>query len=134
MYCHGPCSQPCSRPPPTHAFARDSWTSAGKSPMESLFLSPGSSCTRFYCSLQGSISQSHVSSGSSTAELMVTSSKKTSAIPTLRAPVPAVDHSQPVPPPETLKYSSVSVSVGYLGPGVYKVCLSPLSVPGRSRV
>ena len=107
MYCHGPCSQPCSRPPPTHAFARDSWTSAGKSPMESLFLSPGSWCTRFYCSLQGSISQSHVSSGSSTVGLMVTFSKKTSAIPTLRAPVPAADHCQPVPPQETLKYSSV---------------------------
>ena len=134
MYCHGPCSQPCSRPPPTHAFARDSWTSAGKSPMESLFLSPGSWCTRFYCSLQGSISQSHVSSGSSTVGLMVTFSKKTSAIPTLRAPVPAADHCLSVPPQEMLKHSSVPVSVGSLGPAVHKVCLSLLSVSGGNGV
>ena len=31
---------------------------------------------------------------------------------------------------ETLKHSSVSVSVGSLGPGAHKVCLSPLSIPG----
>ena len=31
---------------------------------------------------------------------------------------------------ETLKHSSISVSVGSLGPGVHKVCLSPLSVSG----
>ena len=46
----------------------------------------------------------------------------------LRAPVPAADHRQLVPPQEMLKHSSVSVSVGSLGPGVHKVCLSPLSV------
>ena len=26
MYCYTQCPQPCSRPPPTHASARDSWT------------------------------------------------------------------------------------------------------------
>ena len=31
---------------------------------------------------------------------------------------------------ETLKHSSVSVSVGFLGPGVPKVCLSHLSISG----
>ena len=32
---------------------------------------------------------------------------------------------------ETLKHSSASVSVGSLGPGAHKVCLSPLRVSGR---
>ena len=37
---------------------------------------------------------------------------------------------QNFPPQETLKDSSASVSVGSLGPGVHKVCLSPLSLSG----
>ena len=86
MYCHSPCPPTCSRPPPTHAFARDFWTPAGKSAVGSLFLSPGSWCTRFCCALQESISQSYVSSGSSIVGLMVTSSKRTNTIPTSRAP------------------------------------------------
>ena len=47
-YTQGP--QPCSRPPPTHASARDSWTltaSLGQSLVGSLLLSHGSWCTRF---------------------------------------------------------------------------------------
>ena len=130
MYCYRPCPQPCSRPPLTQAFTRDSHrqVSCGVS-----VLSPGSWCTRFCCALQESISQSYVSSGSSIVGLMATSSKRTYAIP--RAPVPAADHCQPVPPQEMmLKHSSVSVSVGSLGPGAHKVCLSPLSVSGRNRV
>ena len=47
MYCYGPCPQPCSRSPPTHTFTGDSRTPTGKSPVGSLFLSPGSWCTRF---------------------------------------------------------------------------------------
>ena len=35
-----------------------------------------------------------------------------------RAPVPAADHCQPVSPQEMLKHSSLSVSVGSLGPGI----------------
>ena len=31
MYCYTPCPQPCSRPPPTHVSARDSWSLPGKS-------------------------------------------------------------------------------------------------------
>ena len=31
MYCYTQCPQPCSRPPPTHASAGDSWTLTGKS-------------------------------------------------------------------------------------------------------
>ena len=66
--------------------------SLGQSPVGSLFLSPGSWCTRFCCVLQESISKSCVISGSSMVGLMVTSSKRTYAIPTPRAPVPAAEH------------------------------------------
>ena len=63
--------------------------------------------------------------------LMMTSSKRTYAIPTPRAPVPVADDCRLVPPREMLKHSSVSVSVGPLGPGVHKVCLS---ISGRNGV
>ena len=66
--------------------------SLGQSPVGSLFLSPGSWCTRFCYALQESISQSYVSSDRSIVGLIVTSSKRTYAIPTPRAPVPAADH------------------------------------------
>ena len=51
-----------------------------------------------------------------------------------QSPTPAADHCRPVPPQETLKHSCVSVSVGSLGPGAHKVCLSPLSVSGGNGV
>ena len=87
--------------------------------------------------------QSCVSSGSSMMGLMATSSKRgchtqvcctqpKSAVP--RAPAPEAVHCWPLPPQETLKHSSVSVSVGSLGPGVHKVCMSPLSISGRCGV
>ena len=68
---------------------------------------------------------------------MVTSSKRAYVIPKFaapRAPVPVADHHQPTPPQEMLKHSSVSVSVGSLGRGAHKICLSPLSVSGRNGV
>ena len=77
--------------------------------------------------------QSCVNSGGCMMELMVTSSKRAYAIPRSTAPrSPALEavHCWPVPPQETLKHSSGSVSVGSLGPGVYKVCLSPPSISG----
>ena len=130
MYCYSPCPQTWSRPPPTQVFIGNSWTLTGKSPVGSLFLSPGSWCARFCCALQVSISQSYVSSGSSTVGLMAISSKSTYSIPTPRAPVPVADHCWPIPPQEMLKHSSVSVSVGFLGPGAHKVWLSSLSFSG----
>ena len=48
-----------------------------------------------------------------------------------RALAYAAGHCWPVPSQETPKPSSGSVFVGSLGPGVHKVCLSPLSVSGR---
>ena len=46
------------------------------------------------------------------------------------APVPVADQRRLMLPQETLKHSSVSVSVGSLGPGTHKVCLILLSVSG----
>ena len=80
------------RPTPPPETPRHPQASLGQSPVWSLFFSPGSWCTRFCCALQESISQSYVSSASSMVGLMATSSKRTDAIPTPRAPVPAADH------------------------------------------
>ena len=69
--------------------------------------------------------------------LMVTSSKRAYAIPKAAAPrasVPSADHCRPTPPQEMLTHSSVSVSVGSLGPGAHKVCWSSLSISGRNGV
>ena len=62
--------QTCHWPPMTHAFTRDSRTPTGKSPSGSLFLPPGSWCTRFCCALQESISQSCASSGGVNGDLL----------------------------------------------------------------
>ena len=94
----------------------------------SFLLGPGAQGS--VCALQESISQSCVSSGSSIVGLIATSSKRAYPVPKSaapRAPAPAADHRQPVPPQEMLKHSSVSVSVRSLGPDAHKVCLSPLS-------
>ena len=66
--------------------------------------------------------------------LMVSSFKRVYAIPRSTAPsapVPASVHCRPVPPQETPKHSSVSVSVGSLGPGAHKIRLSLLSISGE---
>ena len=94
MYCYIQCLQPCSRPPPTHASAGDSWTLPGKSGSVSCGASAPFSWvlvhTRFCCALQESISQSWLSSGSSMVGLTVTSSKRAYAVPKSVAPrVPA---------------------------------------------
>ena len=78
--------------------------------------------------------QSCVSSGSSMVGLMVTSSKRAYAILWVCCTQNHCPYGSPlltVPPQETLKHSSGSVSVGFLGPGAHKVCLSPLSICGR---
>ena len=98
----------------------------------SFLLGPGAHKVLFVPS-KSLFPQSCVSSGGSMVGLIVTSSKRAYAIPksaASRAPVPMAVHSWPVPPQDTLKHSSVSVSVGSLGPGVLKICLSPLRVSG----
>ena len=74
--------------------------------------------------------------GGSMEGLLVTSSKRFYATgcvtqtATPRVPAPVAVHYWPVPPQETLKHSSGSVSVGFWGPGVQKICLSPPSIFG----
>ena len=65
--------------------------------------------------------------------LMATSSKRAYAIPRSTEPrvlAPAAVHYWPVPPQETFRHSSCSVSVGSLDPGAHKVCLSTPSISG----
>ena len=69
----------------------------------SFLLGPGAQGS--VCALQESFPQSYVSSGSSMVGLIVTSSKRTYAIPTPRAPVPVAVHCWPIPPQEKLKHS-----------------------------
>ena len=136
-------SAPCPaaghhQPAPQPETPGHSRRSLGQSAVGPLLLSPGSWCTQgSVCAPQESVSQSCVSSGGSIVWLMVTSSKRAYAIPRSavpRAPAPAAVHCLPVPLQETLRHSSVSVSVGSLVPGAYNVCLSPLSVSGLNGV
>ena len=132
------CPQPCIRPLPTHSATGDSWTLLGKSGSVScggsLLLSPGSWCAQgSICALPESASPVLCKFWQLYGGSMATSSKRTFAIPRSaapRAPAPVAGHCWPVPPQETPKHSSVSVSVGSLGPGAHKVCLSPLSISG----
>ena len=137
IHCYTRCPQPCSRPLLTHTSARDSWTLTVKSGSVSCEVTDPFSwvlaCTRFslcppkvcfpvlckFCWLYGG--------------LIATSSKRTYATPrsaALRAPASAAVCCWPVPPQETLRHSSVSVSVGSLGLGSHKICFSPLSISG----
>ena len=117
------CPQPCSRPPPTHASARDSWTLLGKSgsvscgvaaPFSWVLVHKVLLCPpRVYFPPLCKFWQLY-------GGLMVTFSKRAYAMPgsaAPRAPAPAGGHCRPRPPQETLKHSSVSVSVGSLGAG-----------------
>ena len=77
--------------------------------------------------------QSCVISGGSIVGLMATSSKMAYAIPrsaSLRDPTPVTGHCWPIPLQETLRHNSASVSVGSLGSGAHKICLSPPSISG----
>ena len=60
------CPQPCSRPPPTHAFAGDSWTPTGMSGSVSCGVTSPFSLVRCaqdsFFALQESVTQSCVSS------------------------------------------------------------------------
>ena len=129
-HCYTQCPQPCSRPLLTCTFTGDTQTLFWLS----LCGVSGSWCTQdSVCALQGLFSQSCVSSGGSMVGLMATSSKRAYAIPRSaepRAPAPLAGHCWFILPQETLIHSSGSVSVGCLGLGVHRVCLSPLSVSG----
>ena len=117
-------------PPETPGHSR---TSLGQSLVGSLLLFPGSWCTQgFVCALQESVSPvlckfwqlycgvngNLLQKGLCHTQVYCTQSPCPCSSPLLTC----------IPPQETLKHSSVSVSVGLLGPGAHKVCLSPLSI------
>ena len=115
------------QPTPLPETPGHSWACLGQFLVGSLLLSPGYWCTQgFVCALQDSVSPVLCKFW---WFLVVTSSKRAHAVPRSAAPralAPAAVHCLPVPPQETLRHSSGSVSVGSLGPSVHKVCLSPL--------
>ena len=137
MHCYTQCPQPCSRPPPTHASAGDSWTFLAKSGSVSCGITALFSWvlvnTRFclcpprvyfpvlckFWQLYGEVNGDFLQEGLCHMQVCYTQSSCPCGSSLLTAP-----------PQEMLKHSSVSDSVGYLGPGVHKVCLSPLSVSG----
>ena len=135
-YCRTQCPWPCIRPS-THTSASNSWTRTGKSGSVSCGITAPFSWflvhTVLFVPSKSLFPQSCVRSGSSMVELMVTSSKRPYVIPRSaapRTPAPALGHWWPLPLQKTLKHSSGSVAVGFLGPGARKVCLSSLSISG----
>ena len=123
--------------PPTHTSAGDSWTLPGKS--ESVLCGATAPFswdlghTRFSLCPPRVYFPGPYKFWQLYGGLMVTSSKRAYAKPRSaapRAPAPAAVHCSPVPPQETPKHSSASVSLGSLGPSAHKVCLSPLSISG----
>ena len=108
MHCYTQCPQPCSRPPLTHASARDSWTLMGKTGSVSYWVTAPFSWvlvhTRFCLCPPRVCFQSCVSSGSSLVGLMVTSSKRAYAIPRSAVPrAPAAPGQQATADPYLLR-------------------------------
>ena len=122
------------RPTPPLETPGHSQGSLGQSLLGSLLLSPGSWCTQgSVCALQKSYFPGCASSDSPVVGLMATSSRGL-------IPYPGRLHPEPDPCDSPLltgtstgdaKHSSVSVSVGSLGPGAHKICFSPPSISGR---
>ena len=123
MHCYTQCPRHCSRPPPTHTFAGDTWTLPGKPgsvSLGSLLLSPGSKCTQVsVCALKESVSPVLYTSWQLYCGLVATSYKGAYATPRAaapRAPAPAAGRCWPIPSQETLKHSPVLVSVRVSAP------------------
>ena len=138
IHCCTQCPDPAAghhRPTPLPETPGHSQASLGQSLLGSLLLSPGSWCTQsFVCALQESVSlvlcEFWWLHGGVNGDLL----------PRGLMPYPSLLHPEPLPPQQSTadlhlhrrhSNSFVSVSVGSLGPGVRKVCLSPLSVSGR---
>ena len=133
MYCCTQCCQPHSRPPPTHASTGDSWTLTGKSgsvpcgvtaPFSWVLVNMFLLCPpRVYfpvlCKvwqLYGGVNGDLLQEGLHHTQVCCTQSLCSFSSQLLTHTSTGVAQ------------SSVSVSVGSLGPGACKVCLSPLSI------
>ena len=135
MHCCTHCPQPCSRPLPTHASTGDSWTLPGKSGSVSCGVTAPFSWvlvhTDSVCALQESVSPVPCKFwwlyGGVNGDLLQEGLCHTHT----QGPCPYGNPLLTCTPQETLERSSVSVSVGSLGPGAHKVCLSPPRVSGR---
>ena len=137
MHCSTQCPRPCSRPPSTPASFGDSWTLTGKSEsvscgvtapfswvlMHTSFclcpLSVGFSVQREFWWLYGEVNGGLLQEGLCHTQVCCTQ------IPCpFRSPLLILTSTGDA------QHSCISALVGYLGPGVHKVCLSPLSVSG----
>ena len=141
MYCYTQCPQPCSRPPPTHTSTGDSWTLPGKSGLLScgmtapfswflvhtmFCLCPPSVYFPVLCKfwqLCGGINGDVLQEGLCHPQVCCTQSPCPCSSPLLTRT-------------STRRCSNtvLSVSVGFMGPGAHKICLSPLSVSGGNGV
>ena len=139
MYCYTQCPQPCSRPPLTHASTGDSWTLLDKSGSVFSGVTAPFSWVLVYTSfclcpprvyfpvlckfwqIYGGVNGNLLQEGLCHTQVCCTQS-----------PCPLLTCT--IPPQGMLKHSSVSVSMGSLSPGAYKVCLSPLSIYGGNGV
>ena len=135
MHCYTQCPQPCSRPPPTHTSTGDSWTLTGKSGSVSCGVTaPFSWCTRFclcpprvnfpvlckFWQLYGGVNDNLLQEGLCHTQVCCTQS-----------PCPTADPYLHRRRSDTVLSQSLW---GSLGPGVHKVCLSPLRVSGGNGV
>ena len=139
MFCYTYCPQLCSRPPPTHTSTGDSWTLPGKSGSVSCGVTAPFSWalvhTKFclcpprvyfpvlckFWQLYGAVNADLLQEGLCHTQVCYTQSPHLCGSPLLTyTSTGDAQHS--------------SDSVGSLGPGAHKVCLSPLSLSGGNGV
>ena len=123
------------QPTPPLETSGHSQTSLGQSLVVSLLLSPGSWCVQVsVCALQESISPVLCTfwwlCDGDNGDLFQGGLCHTQVC-CIQSPYPCGRPLLTIPLQETLKHSSGSVSVGSLGLGGHKVCLSPLCISGR---
>ena len=141
MYCYTQCPQPCSKPPLTQASARESWRHKGKSGAVSCVVTapfswvlvhtrfcfcPPRICFPVLCKfwwLYGGVNGDLLQEGLCHTQVFCTQSPCPCGRPLLTR--------NSTGDIQILNGMLGSVSVGSVGPGVCKVCLSPVSISGR---
>ena len=137
-HCYTQCPQSCSRPQLTHTSTRDThrqiWSvSCGVTAPFSWVLvhKRFCLCPARVCFLV--LSKFWPLYGGVNGNLSLVKGLCHTQVYYTQSPSPAAVHCWHIPPQETLKHSSVSVSVGSLDPGMHKVCLNPLSISKMDR-
>ena len=139
-HCYTQCPRPCSSPPLNLSSTRDSWTHIGKSGSVSCGVTAPFSwvlvpkrfclCSPRVCfpvlhkfwQLYGGVNDNLLQEGLCYTQVCCTQSVCPCGSPLLTCT--STGNAQ----------SSVSVSVRSLGPGMHKVCLSPLSISARKGI